>query len=61
VETGHLFYVGGGVAHPLFSRAQGFIQSGSIRGDLRLNVLSLDLDEDSRSQGSVSASLVLMF
>lgn len=61
VETGHLFYVGGGVTCPLFSRAQGFIRSGSIRGDLRLNVLSLDLDEDSRSQGSVSASLVLTF
>lgn len=61
VETGHLFYVGGGVTRPLFSRAQGFVRSGSIRGDLRLNVLSLDLDEDSRSQGSVSASLVLTF
>jgi hypothetical protein len=61
VETGHLFYVGGGVTRGLFSRPQGFIRSGSIRGDLRLNVLSLELEEDSRLQGSVSASLVLTF
>jgi hypothetical protein len=61
VETGHLFYVGGGVMRELFSRPQGFIRSGSIRADLRLNVLSLELDDDSRAQGSVSASLVLTF
>ena len=61
VETGHLFYVGGGVTRPLFSRQQGFIRSGSIRADLRLNVLSLDLEEDSRPQGSITASLVLRF
>lgn len=61
VETGHLFYVGGGVTRPLFSRAQGFIQSGSIRADLRLNVLALELEEDSRPQGSITASLVLTF
>lgn len=61
VETGHLFYVGGGVIRPLVSRSQGFIRSASIRADLRLNVLSLELEEDSRPQGSVSASLVLGF
>ena len=61
VETGHLFYVGGGVTRPLFSRSQGFIRSGSIRADLRLNVLSLELESDSRLQGSVSGSLVLGF
>jgi hypothetical protein len=61
VETGHLFYVGGGVTRPLFSRAQGFIRSVGVRGDLRLNVLSLELDEGSRSQGSASASLLLTF
>jgi len=61
VETGHLFYVGGGITRLLFSRAQGFIRSGSIRGDLRLNVLALDLAEGSRSQGSASASLVMTF
>ena len=61
LETGHLFYLGGGVTRSLFSRPQGFIRSGSIRGDLRLNVLSLELTEDSRPQGSVSASLVLTF
>jgi len=61
VETGHLFYVGGGVTQPLFSRAQGFIRSGSIRADLRLNVLSLELESDSRLQGSLSGGLVLTF
>ncbi len=61
VETGHLFYVGGGVTHPLFSRSQGFIRGGSLRGDLRLNVLSLELEDDNRLQGSVSGSLVLTF
>lgn len=61
VETGHLFYIGGGVTRGLFSRPQGFIRSGSIRADLRLNVMSLELEEDSRSQGSASASLVLTF
>ena len=61
LETGHLFYLGGGVTRSLFSRPQGFIRSGSIRADLRLNVLSLELTEDSRPQGSVSASLVLTF
>lgn len=61
VETGQLFYVGGGVTRPLFSRAQGFIRSVGVRGDLRLNVLSLELDEGSRSQGSASASLLLTF
>lgn len=61
VETGHLFYVGGGVTRGLFFRPQGFIRSGSIRADLRLNMLSLELEKDSRQQGSVSASLVLTF
>jgi hypothetical protein len=61
VETGHLFYLGGGITRGLFSRPQGFIRSGSLRADLRLNVLSLELEEGSRSHGSVSASLVLTF
>ncbi len=37
------------------------IRAASIRADLRLNLFSLELDEDSRSQGSVSGSLVLTF
>jgi len=61
VETGHLYYVGGGFTHALFARPQGMIRAASIRADLRLNVFSLELDEDSRSQGSVSGSLVLTF
>jgi hypothetical protein len=61
VETGHLFYVGGGFTHPLFARPQGLIRAASVRADLRLNVFYLELDEGSRPQGSVSGSLVLTF
>jgi hypothetical protein len=59
VETGHLFYVGGGFARPLFSRRQGLIRAASVRADVRLNVFYLELDEGSRPQGSVSGSVVL--
>ena len=61
VETGHLFYVGGGFTRPLFSRSQGLIRAMSVRADLRLNLFYLELDEGSRQQGSVSGSLVLTF
>jgi hypothetical protein len=61
VQTGHLFYVGGGFTFPLLSRSQGFIRAASIRTDLRLNLFYLELDEDSRQQGSVSGSFVLTF
>ena len=61
VEEGQLFYVGGGFTRVIFSRPQGFVRSASIRADLRLNVFSLDLDEDSRSQGSVAGSIVFTF
>jgi hypothetical protein len=60
-ETGHLFYVGGGVTHRLFTRQQGLIRGLGLRGDVRLNVFSMDLDEGSQSQGSVTGSLVLTF
>ena len=58
VEDGHLFYVGGGVTHPLFSRAQGLIRAASVRADVRLNVVSLRARRGSRAQGSVSGSIV---
>ena len=61
VETGHLFYVGGGFTRPLFSRSQGLIRAMSVRADLRLNLFYLELDDGSRQQGSVSGSLVLTF
>jgi hypothetical protein len=61
VESGHLFYVGGGFTRPLFSRSQGLIRAMSVRADLRLNLFYLELDEGSRQQGSVSGSLVLTF
>jgi hypothetical protein len=61
VETGQVFYVGGGLTRALFSRPQGFIRAASARLDLRLNVFSLELDEDSRSQGSLAGSIVFTF
>ncbi len=61
VESGHLFYVGGGFTRPLFSRSQGLVRAMSVRADLRLNLFYLELDEGSRQQGSVSGSLVLTF
>ena len=61
VEDGYLYYVGGGVTRPLFSRPQGFIRGASIRADFRLDVVSLDLDDGSRAQGSVAGSIVLIF
>ena len=61
VEEGHLFYVGGGVTHTMFSRPQGVIRAASLRADVRLNVFSVELDEANRSQGSVTGSLVLTF
>jgi hypothetical protein len=61
VETGYLFYVGGGFTFPLVSRPQGFFRAVGIRTDLRLNLLYLDLDEGNRQQGSASGSLLLTF
>jgi len=61
VETGHLFYAGGGVTHLLFSRPQGLIRAASLRADLRLNLFYMDLDEGSRPQGSVAGSIVFTF
>jgi len=60
-EDGYLFYVGGGFTHALFSGAQGLIRAASVRADLRLNLISMELDEGSRSQGSVSGSIVFTF
>lgn len=61
VETGHLFYVGGGFTRALFSRPQGLIRAATARADLRLNVYGMELEDGSRSRGSVSGSLVLTF
>lgn len=61
VEEGHLYYVGGGVTRVLFARSQGFVRGASVRADLRLNVLSTELDEDSRFQGSASGVFIVSF
>jgi hypothetical protein len=61
VEQGQIYYVGAGFTRAFFSSPQGLIRAASIRADFRLNVFSLELDEGSRLQGSVSGSLVLTF
>jgi hypothetical protein len=61
VEDGQLFYVGGGFTRVLFSRPQGLIRAASLRADLRLNILSVDLEEDRRPQGSLAGSVVFTF
>jgi hypothetical protein len=62
VEEGQLFYVGGGVTRALFARPQGLIRAASVRADVRLNVLSLDLEADSsRLQGSLAGSIIFTF
>lgn len=62
VEEGQLFYAGGGFTRVLFARPQGFVRVARVRADLRLNVLSLDLEADSsRLQGSLAGSIVFTF
>jgi hypothetical protein len=62
VEEGQLFYAGGGFTRVFFSRPQGFIRAAGVRADLRLNILSLDLEADSsRLQGSLAGSVVFTF
>src|SRR4030095_13013563 len=59
VEDGYLYYVGGGFTRALLSRQQGLIRGVGVRADLRLNLFSLELDDSSHPQGSVSGSFVL--
>jgi hypothetical protein len=61
VEEGHLYYVGGGVTRALFARSQGFVRGASVRADLRLNVFSTELDDDSHLQGSASGVFIVAF
>ena len=53
--------MGGGLSRLLLARAQGFIRAVSLRADLRLNLMSLESDDGTRPQGSVSGSIVLTF
>jgi hypothetical protein len=63
VETGHLFYAGGGVRRELWTRGQGFVHAVGFRADARLYVFSAvaSLGDGSRRQGTVSGSVFVGF
>jgi hypothetical protein len=61
VEQGHLFYVGGGFTRGLVSRPAGLIRGVGIRADFRLDVITRELDDDSRPQGSLAGGVVFTF
>jgi len=61
IEDGPLYYVGGGLSRLLLARAHGFIRALTLRADLRLNLMSLESDDGTRPQSSVSGSIVLTF
>ena len=41
----------------MFSRPQGLIRAASVRADVRLNVFSLELDEESFSRAAFQEAL----
>lgn len=63
VETGQVFYAGGGLKYGLTSRREGFIRAVGLRGDARLNVLSggIKVDDSVRRHLTVSGGLFVVF
>lgn len=63
VETGRVFYVGGGARRILMQQARGFLRAFGMRGDVRLNVVSggITVEDEARRQMSASVSLFVMF
>ena len=63
VETGQLFYAGGGIKYGLTSRRDGFVRAIGLRGDVRLNVLSggIKVDEAVRRHVAVGGGVYLVF
>lgn len=63
IETGRLFYAGGGARYMMFARNRGIPRAGGLRGDVRVNVLTggIEFEDRSRLQPSASGSFFLMF
>ena len=63
VETGQVFYAGGGLKYGLMSRNAGFIKALGLRGDARLNVLSggIQVEDNVRRHVAVSGGVFLVF
>ncbi len=63
IETGQVFYVGGGARYMMFMRPRGVPRAGGLRGDVRLNVLTggIEIEDRRRRQPSVSGSFFLLF
>lgn len=62
IEGGGLFYTGAGISHWFAVRKQGPVKALGVRGDARLYFLSGGITPgDTRTQGSFSGSLVMVF
>lgn len=62
-ETGSVFYVGGGARHWLFTRSRGIPRAMSVRGDVRLNILTggISLEDEARRNVSAGAVFSVVF
>jgi hypothetical protein len=63
IEDGRVFYFGGGARRMFMSRPRGFLRGLGARGDVRFNILSdgITVEDEARSQVSVSGSLFVVF
>jgi hypothetical protein len=63
IESGQVFYVGGGARYWMFVRARGVPRAGGLRADVRLNVLTggIEIDDRRRRHLSISGSFFLLF
>jgi hypothetical protein len=52
IETGQVFYVGGGARYMIFMRPRGVPRAGGLRGDVRLNVLTGGIEIEDRRRRS---------
>ena len=63
VETGTVYYVGGGGKYWFRTRSRGFLRALGARGDARLNVLSgaITVEDNTRRHFSLSGSVFVVF
>jgi hypothetical protein len=53
VEQGHFYYLGGGLARPLFRRDRGVVRRASLRADARLSFIDGGFQVESRTRPHV--------